>query len=91
MRMGGDVYIHLSLPSALAEGEWSVPRSAAIPLGKKPQYALDRRLGGPQSRSGDLEKRKFLILPGLELWSLGHPARIQSLYGLRYPGSKQIK
>jgi hypothetical protein len=36
----------------------------------------------------DLEdvKRKFLILPGLELQSLGRPARSQSLYRLRYPG-----
>jgi hypothetical protein len=26
--------------------------SAALPPGKDPQYPLDRRLGGPQSRSG---------------------------------------
>jgi hypothetical protein len=25
---------------------------AALPLGKEPPYPLDRRLGGPQSRSG---------------------------------------
>jgi hypothetical protein len=35
----------------------------------------------------DLEKRKFLTLPGLELRPLGRPARSQSLYRLRYPGS----
>jgi hypothetical protein len=46
-----------------------------------------RRLGGPQSRSGHLEKRKFLALPGLELRSLGRPVHSQSLYRLRYPGS----
>jgi hypothetical protein len=28
-----------------------------------------------------------LTLPGLELRPLGRPARSQSLYGLRYPGS----
>jgi hypothetical protein len=35
-----------SLTSALDEGEWS-----ASPQGKSPWYKLDRRLGGPQSRS----------------------------------------
>jgi hypothetical protein len=32
-----------------------------------PRYPLYRRLGGPQSQSGWLEKWKFLTLPGLEL------------------------
>jgi hypothetical protein len=35
----------------------------------------------------DVEKRKFLTLPGLELRLLGCPARSQALYRLRYPGS----
>jgi hypothetical protein len=35
----------------------------------------------------DLQERKFLILQGLELRPLGRPARSQSLYRLRYPGS----
>jgi hypothetical protein len=35
----------------------------------------------------DLEKRKFLTSTGLELRPLGRPARGQSLYRLRYPGS----
>jgi hypothetical protein len=30
----------------------------------------------------DVEKRKFLILPGLELRPLSHPARSQSLHRL---------
>jgi hypothetical protein len=30
----------------------------------------------------DMEKRKFLTLPGLELRSLGRPARSHSLYRL---------
>jgi hypothetical protein len=34
-----------------------------------------------------VEKRTFLTLPGLELRSLGRPARSQSLYRLRHPGS----
>jgi hypothetical protein len=45
--------------------------------------------GGVDPRAGldDLEKRKFLTLPGLELRPLGRPARSQSLYRLRYHGS----
>jgi hypothetical protein len=46
------------------------------------------RLGGPQSRSiDDVEKRKFLILPGLELQPICNPVRRQSLHRLHYSGS----
>jgi hypothetical protein len=39
--------------SALDGGEWSASRPCrALPQGKDPRYALYRRLGGPQSRSG---------------------------------------
>jgi hypothetical protein len=49
--------------------------------GNRPPYPLDRRFGGPQSRSGRfLEKRKFLNQPRLELWTFSRPAR-------SYPGS----
>jgi hypothetical protein len=41
----------------------------------------------PRAGLDDVEKRKFLILPGLELRPLGCPARSQSLHRLRYPGS----
>jgi hypothetical protein len=58
------------------------------PRGKSPRYPLDRRLGGPQSRSGHVQKRKSLTLPGLELQPLGRSARSQSLYRLRYPGTE---
>jgi hypothetical protein len=40
----------------------------------------------PRAGLENVEKRKFLTLPELELQPLGHPARIQSLYQLRYPG-----
>jgi hypothetical protein len=33
----------------------------------------------------DSMTRKILTLPGLQLRPHGHPARSQSLYGLRYP------
>jgi hypothetical protein len=54
--------------------------------GKSPRYALNRRLGWLQSRLDDLQKRKLLTLPGLDLRSLSRPARSQSLYRLRCPG-----
>jgi hypothetical protein len=36
---------------------------------------------------GDVENGKILTLLGLELLPLGCPARSQSIYRLRYPGS----
>jgi hypothetical protein len=38
----------------------------------------------------DVEKKKFLTLPVLELQPLGRPARSQSLYRLLYPGSYSV-
>jgi hypothetical protein len=43
---------------------------------------------GPRAGLDDVEKRKFLSLPALELRLLRRPARNQSLYQLRYPGSR---
>jgi len=41
--------------------------SAALFPGKQPRYPLDRRLGGPQSRSGrGGEEKNPQPLPGLE-------------------------
>jgi hypothetical protein len=45
---------------------------------------------GPRAGLEDVEKRKFLPPPGLELRSLGRPARSESLYRLRYPDSPII-
>jgi hypothetical protein len=40
---------------------------ATLPPGKEPWYLLDRRLGGPQSRSGRSgEEKNSQPLPGLE-------------------------
>jgi hypothetical protein len=44
---------------------------------------------GLKAGLNDLEKRKFLPLPGLELRPFCRPTRSQSLYHLRYPGSFQ--
>jgi hypothetical protein len=47
---------------------------------------------GPRAGPDDVEKRKFLTMPGLELRPLGRPARSQSLYRLRYPSfHKNVK
>jgi hypothetical protein len=39
---------------------------AALPPGKRPRYSFDRRLGGPQSRSGRYGEVKIFTLSGLE-------------------------
>jgi hypothetical protein len=41
----------------------------------------------PRAGLDDVDKRKFLTLPGLEHRTLGHPTRSQSLYRLSYSGS----
>jgi hypothetical protein len=57
--------------------------------GKNSRYPLDRRLGGLQDRFGQRGEEKIFPLRGLELRSLGRPARNQSLYRLRPPGSNE--
>jgi hypothetical protein len=47
--------MHIFLTSALAGGEWSDPRGQT-----PPRYPLDRRLGGPQSRSEGHGEEKIL-------------------------------
>jgi hypothetical protein len=44
----------------------------------------------PRADLDDFEKRKLSTLPGLELRPLSRPARSQSLYRLRYPGSLYV-
>jgi hypothetical protein len=83
-----DVYIHIFLTSALVGGEWSASRPGRFTSGER--VPGTHWIGGWVDPSADLnnvEKRTFLILPGRELRPLGRPARSQSLYRLRYPGS----
>jgi hypothetical protein len=54
------------------------------PRGKSPWYTSDRKLGGPQAGPNEVEKLKFLTLPGLQLRSLCCSSRSQSLYRLCY-------
>jgi hypothetical protein len=84
---GVDVYkySHRFVTPALVS-EWSDSRPTALLPRKDPRYPLDMRLGVTQETCLDyVEKREFLPIPGLELRSLGLPARSQLLYRLRYP------
>jgi hypothetical protein len=53
---GVDVQVHM----ALVGGELSASRTDRFTSGKEPRYPLDRRLGGPQSRSGRRGEEKNL-------------------------------
>jgi hypothetical protein len=64
---GEDVYIHIFLTSALVGGQWSASRTSRFVPGT--QWT-----GGwvdPRASLDDLENKKFLTLPGLELRPLG--------------------
>jgi hypothetical protein len=83
-----DVQTHVFLTSALVGGEWSVPRASHITPW---EWGLGTHwMGvwvGPRDGFDDVERRKILLLPGLELRRFGCPACSQSLHWLRYPGS----
>jgi hypothetical protein len=90
MKKYGGVYVkvHIFLTSALVGGEWVASRPGRFtPRERAPGTHWIGGWVGPRAGLDDVEKRKFLILPGLELRHIGHPARSQSLYRLRYPGS----
>jgi hypothetical protein len=61
------------LTSTLGRGEWSASRPGHFTSGKNLRYTLDKRLGGPQNRSGRcaVEKKMFLPLLGFELRPFG--------------------
>jgi hypothetical protein len=61
------MYNSTHLTSALDGGEWSASRSGRFTQGKSPRYPLDRRLGGPHSRSGHgIEDKNPQPPPGIE-------------------------
>jgi hypothetical protein len=87
---GGSGYIiRFFLIWAIVGGEWSASHSGRFtpPWGEGPRYPLDRRLGGPQSRSRRRGEEIFFTIPGLELRPHDHAARRELLYRLRYPSS----
>jgi hypothetical protein len=85
---GVDVYTHIFLTSALVGCQWSASHPGQFASGEK--APVTHYIGGwvgPRAGLDDMEKRKFLTLPGLKLRPLGRPARSQSLNRLLYPSS----
>jgi hypothetical protein len=75
------------LTSALVGVEWSASRPCRFTPGKEPPDTHSIRGSvGPRAGLHNLEKTKFLTLPGLKLRPLSRPARSQSLYRLHSPG-----
>jgi hypothetical protein len=86
---GVDVQIHVFLTSALVGDERSASHPCHFTPGERvPGTHWIGGWVGPRASLDDVEKRKFLTLPGLELLTVSHPDRSQSLYRLCYPGSQ---
>jgi hypothetical protein len=76
-----DVESHIILTSVLVRGKWLASRPDRFTSGVRATGT--HWIGGwmgPRAGLDKKEKRKFLILPGLQLRSLQRPARRQSLY-----------
>jgi hypothetical protein len=72
---------HIFLTSELVGGEWSVSRPSCFTPGERvPSTHWIGGWVGPRAGLNDLEKRKFLTLPGLKLGLLVRPTRSQLLY-----------
>jgi hypothetical protein len=78
---GVDAQIHVFLTSALVGGECSASRPCRFIPGKRaPGTHWVGGWVGPRAALDDVEKGKFLTLPGLELRLLSPPARCQLIY-----------
>jgi hypothetical protein len=88
---GVDVQIHIFLTSVLVGGEWSASRLGRFtPEERAPSTHWIGGWVGLRAGLDDMENWKFLPPPGLELRSIGRPARSQSLYRLLYPGCDAV-
>jgi hypothetical protein len=83
---GVDVWIHIFMTSALVGGEWS----ASHPGRFTPDKHWIGGWVGPRTGLDDVERRKISPVTGLELRSLGLPARGQSIYRLHYLGPSAL-
>jgi hypothetical protein len=86
---GVDVYTNVFLTSALTGDEWSASCPGRFTPGKRAPLPIGLEAGWNPEPVWTTW-RQFLTLPGLELQDLGRPARSQSLYRLRYPGSTRF-
>jgi hypothetical protein len=84
---GVDVQIHVFLDLGTSWWVASYTLRPLYPLGKSPGTHWIGGWVDPRPGLNDMDKWKFLTLPGLELRPIGRPASSQSLYRLRYPGS----
>jgi hypothetical protein len=74
---GVDVYMHIFLTSALAEGEWSASRPGRFNPGERvPGSHWVGGLVDPRAGLDDKKKRKFLTVYGFELRPLGRPVAL---------------
>jgi hypothetical protein len=81
-----DVYINVFLTSALVGVIWSASRPGRFTPGlRAPGAHWIGGCMGPRTGLDNVEKRKILTLPGLELRPLGRPPSSQLLYRLSYP------
>jgi hypothetical protein len=74
--------IHIFLTSTLAGGVWSTSRPGRFATGERAPGT--HWIGGwmnPRTGMDDVEKRKFLILPGLEPRPLCSPAVVSRYTG----------
>jgi hypothetical protein len=72
---GVHVEIHVLLTSALVGGKWTVSRLSCFTPGERaPGNHWIGGWLGPRTGMDDVEKRKFLIMPRLEIGPLSYPA-----------------
>jgi hypothetical protein len=81
-RLSHDTALHSLLPSALDGSVWSTICPGRFIPKKQRRYPLNRRLGGPQSRSGRFgENKNLLSLPEFESRTVQH---IVGAYGKQF-------
>jgi hypothetical protein len=74
--VGVEIEIYISLTSALAGGEWSASRPDWFtPWEKAPVTHWKVGCVDTTTDLNEVEKRKYLTLPGHELWILSRSAR----------------
>ena len=64
----GGIVLLIVLTSVLYGGGWLTPRPGRFTPWKETRYLLYRRLGGPQGRSGRVQK--ISPLPGFDRWTV---------------------